>query len=600
MFGSETIKEKIILSLRKAIKEKFGEEVLSELNFELEIPPNLEFGHFSWKCFGLAKLVKKKPEQVAEDLASFIDQLNDQIEKIVNLGGYLNFFLDKKKWFSLTITDILTKADNFGQEKIGKGKTVLIEFSEPNPNKPMHLGHLRNTLLGASIANLFKAIGYKTIRANLINDRGIHITKTMLAYKLWGENKTPESENQKPDYFVGYFYSLFNKKVEENPKLLEQAQEILKKWEGLDQETWRLWQKVNKWAMDGFQETYRKLRIEFDKWYYESETYKLGKEIVKTALNKNFCYQREDGAIEIDLTKEGFDKKVLIRADGTSIYITQDIGLAKLKHQEFKPDLSLYVVGSEQNYHFQILFKILEIFGFSWVKNYFHLSYGLVFLPEGKMKSREGKVVEIDQFIQEIKLIAKAEILKREKDILPKELEERAEKIALASIKFFFLKFNPKEDIYYFPEKEVSFEGATGPYLQYTYARIQGIIKKSLNINLDKEKELEEKKGPKQSCLLITNNIDFSSLKSNEETCLLSLLFAFPETIKKAAFSYNPSLLANYLFDLAQKFNTFYHCCPVLSSQEKIKKARLALIVAVNQVLKNGLKILGIEILDKM
>lgn len=580
MFDIKSLKEQIILNLKKAIGIKFGENILAETDFELESPPDIKFGDFSWGCFKLAKKTGKKPNEIAKILAKST-QANDFVEKIVEEGPYLNFHLYKDKWFRLTLTEILEEGEKFGEDELGKDKTILIEFSEPNPNKPMHLGHLRNTLLGDSLANLFKKLGYLVIRVNLINDRGIHIAKSMLAYKIWGEGKTPESEKKKPDYFVGDFYSLFDIKVKENPTLLDQAQEMLKKWENSDQETWALWQKMNKWAMDGFNQTYQKLGVNFDKWYYESETYKIGREIVKEALDKKLCYQREDGAIEVDLSAYGLDKKVLIRADGTSIYITQDLGLAKLKNKEYKPDSSFYVVGSEQKYHFQVLFKILEIFGFDWVKKCRHLSYGLVFLPEGKMKSREGKVVEADNLIQEVQQIAKGEILKREKDILPNELEERAEKIALASIKFFFLKFTPEEDVHYEPKKEISFEGATGPYLQYTYARIQGIIKKSNKKN-DNDK------------------IDFSTLGKKEEIEILKLLYNFPEIIKKSAISYNPSYLANFLLELAQKFNTFYHQCPVLQAEEKIVQARLSLITSVAQVFKNGLKILGIETLDHM
>ncbi len=575
------VKETIILNLKKVIEEEFGKEIITDLDFKLEIPPEIKMGDLGWACFKLGEKIKKNPEDVAKILSAKV-KINELIEKVVAFGPYLNFFFNKEKFFSLVLNEILEEKENYASSKIGEGKTVIIEFSSPNTNKPQHLGILRNNLLGMSLANLFKNFGYKVIRANLINDRGIHITKSMLAYQKWGEGKTPETEKMKGDYFVGKFYTLFGEKVKENPHLLDEAHEMLRKWEEGNQEVWQLWQKMNSWAIDGFKETYRKLGIEFDKWYYESEIYKLGKEIVLKALENNLCYKREDGAIEIDLTNYNLGKKVLIRADGTSIYITQDIGLAKLKYDEFKPDLSIYVVGSEQENYFKVLFKILEIFGFDWVKNCYHLSYGLVFLPAGRMKSREGKVVEIDDLLSEVKKIAKGEILKREKDILPSELEERAEKIALASLKFFFLKFSPSENINYDPEKEISFEGATGPYLLYTYARIKGIFKKSKILSLK------------------FKTIDYSMLKEQEEIELLRLLFDFPEVLEKSIFFYNPSYLANYLLKLGQTFNTFYHRYPVLKNPKKIKEARLALIEAIGQVLKKGLNLLGIETLERM
>ncbi|MFN3301422.1 MAG: arginine--tRNA ligase [Patescibacteria group bacterium] len=577
------IKETIINNLKETIKKEFGEDKISGLEFDLETPPEAKMGDFGWACFKLANKIKKSPEEIAKILSSNIKS-DEIIEKAVNIGPYLNFFLNKEKWFAITINEILEKKENFGRGNIGQGKKILIEFSSPNTNKPQHLGHLRNNLLGASLANLFESLNYEVIRVNLINDRGIHISKSMLAYQKWGENKTPETEKMKGDHFVGKFYNLFEEKVKEDPHLLEEAQMLLKKWEEGDQETWQLWQKMNGWAMEGFHQTYEKLKIKFDKWYYESETYKIGKKIVLDALAKNLCYQREDGAIEIDLSNYRLGKKVLIRADGTAIYITQDLGLAKLKYDEYKPDLSLYVVGSEQEHHFKVLFKVLEIFGFDWVKNCYHLSYGLVFLPEGRMKSREGKVIEIDKLLPEVKNIAKGEILKRDKEISPQELEERAEKIALASIKFSFLKINPTENILYHPEEEISFEGATGPYLQYTYARILGILKKL----------------PPTDNQLSTTDLDYSVLKEPLEIEILKLLFNFPEVVEKSALSYNPSYLANFLLKLAQTFNTFYHQLPVLTARKKVRQARMALIKSVAQVLKNGLGLLGIDVLEKM
>lgn len=581
MFDWQTFNESIVSQLKKIIEERFGPEFVTDLNFDLEPPPQPEMGDLSWSVFSLAKKLKKEPKEVAEILVLTF-QPNGIIEKMVNVGPYLNFFLHKEKWFSFVLQDILIKKEKFGETDINQNKTVLIEFSSPNTNKPQHLGHGRNNFLGACLANLLKNFGFKTIRANLINDRGIHICKSMLAYQKWGQEETPEEKGFKGDHLVGKFYSLFEEKNKENPNLLTEAQELLKKWEDGDEETIVLWQKINHWAIQGLKETYQKLGIEFDEWTYESEIYKLGKEIVLNFLEKGICSRRPDGAVEIDLSSFNLGKKILIRADGTSVYITQDIGLAKLRADHFKPDLVIYVVGAEQEHYFKVLFKILEIFGYEWAKKCYHLSYGLVFLPTGKMKSRQGNVVEIDNLLIEIKRLAKEEILKRQSDISPMDLEARAEKIALASLKFFFLRHTPQQNIYFEPSKEISFEGATGPYLQYAYARIAGI--------LNKEPIKDRQVG----------KIDFSVLGNKEEVALLKIIFNFQKILEKAVVQYNPALLANYLLDLAQSFHKFYHQHQVLKSKKKIKIARLALIEAVAIILKKGLSLLGIETLERM
>lgn len=575
----EELKQEIILSYKKIILKLYPQEKkISQLDLELKIPPQLKMGYFSISCFTTAKILNEKPEKIAENFVAEFKP-NKIIERVENIGPYLNFFINKKYLLKTVIGEILEKENDFGKLNVGQNKRVLIEFSSPNTNKPLHLGHLRNSFLGTALANLFSYLGYNVIRVNLINDRGIHICKAMLAYKKWGKNEIPK--NKKGDKFVGDYYVLFEKKAKENPKLLDEAQRILKKWEEGDPKTIVLWQKLNKWALDGLKKTYKDFDIKFDKWYFESETYKIGKKIVLKALRKKLCYRRVDKAVEIDLTKYGLDKKVLIRADGTSVYITQDIGLAKLRYDEFKPDLSVYVVASEQDYHFKVLFKILAIFGFSWVKNCFHLSYGMVFLPEGKMKSREGKIIEADEILNEMTNLAKREILARKKDLSPLEVAHRAKIIALGAIKFFFLKFTPKQDVNFKPKESISFEKATGPYLQYTYARIKSILRKAGNFSF--------------------NNLDFSSLGNELEMKLSILLFNFSEALKKALKTYNTAYLTNYLLELSQNFNEFYQKYSVLKAEnEDLKKERLALIKAVAQVIKNGLKILGIEVLEEM
>ena len=597
---SQELRAVIINSIKKAVSKW-----PAELEVNLEIPPNPEMGDLGMACFDLAKKLNQNPVELAKKIAEQI-RTGEIIEKATNIGPYLNIFFNREKWFNLVCTEILEKRQKFGLSKINRNRRILIEYSAPNSNKPQHLGHLRNNLLGMSVANLLSATGAKVIKVNLVNDRGIHICKSMLAYQKWGNGETPESKGMKGDHFVGKYYSLFGEKSKEELNLLKEAQEMLEKWEAGDSAVLALWQKMNQWAIRGLKETYQKLGVEFDHWYFESETYKLGREIVLKALKKKKCYRREDGAIEIDLAhansapppsasairtrpsehpKENLGKKVLIRADGTSVYITQDIGLAKLKNDQYKPDLSIYVVASEQNYHFKVLFKVLEKFGFKWAKKCYHFSYGLVFLPEGKMKSREGKIVEIDDLLAEMEQLAKGEISARQPNISPTELTERAKLIALGALKFFFLKSSPEPTIHFKPKESIAFEGATGPYLQYTYARIKSI----LNKQTDGQQEMKFKKN------------NFSVLNKPEEIELLKLLFEFPEVIKKAASNYNPSILANYLLKLAQVFNEFYHLYPVLKAENlDLQKARLVLIEAVAQIIKNGLNLLGVQTPERM
>ncbi|MBI4653252.1 arginine--tRNA ligase, partial [Candidatus Kuenenbacteria bacterium] len=429
---------------------------------------------------------------------------------------------------------------------------------------------------------------------------GIHICKAMLAYQKWGENKTPESEKIKSDHFIGNFYALFEQaaKKEQGEKKLEkitetnfykEASEMLKKWEQGDEQVIKLWEKINQWVLNGFEKTYQRIGIKFDQWYFESQTYKIGRKIILKALKKGICYQRKDNAIEIDLTKYGLDKKVLLRPNGTSVYITQDIGVAKLKFDQFKFDQSITLTGVEQIYHFQVLFKILELLNFKWAKKCVHLIHEMVNLPEGKMKSREGKVVDSDNLLDEMKKIAQEEIKKRDQTISFEELDQRAEKISLAAIKFHLLKVNPKQTICFDPRKSLSFKGATGPYLQYTYARIQSILRKIQKDNI------------KQYHGLVHGTVNFSCLKEEGEWELGKRIFEFSDVIKKAAQDYNPALLAEYLLRLAASFNKFYHQHSILKSESKeLQNVRLILIQSVAIVLKKGLNLLGIEEIEKM
>lgn len=558
----------------------------SDFVLRLDISPDLKIGDLSIACFDLGKHLKQSPEKIAASLSSYFHdetETHHVMTKVENAGPYVNFFLNKNIWFRAVLEQILKQKQSFGKNLNAQPlKKIVLEYSSPNTNKPQHLGHLRNNFLGWSLAQLIQSAGHKVIKVNIINDRGIHISKSMLAYKLWGNKKTPKSENKKGDNFVGDYYVMFEKKVKKNPELLKQAQELLEKWEAGDKKIRKLWKKMNKWALSGINQTYKKIGVSFDKIYYESKIYKLGKKIILQALKKDLCYIRDDKAVEIDLTNYGLDKKVLIRPDGTSVYITQDIGLVQLRYKQFKPDIYIYVVGSEQDYHFKVLFKILNIFGNEWAKNCYHLSYGLISLPKGRMKSREGEVVDADDVILEMENLAMHEIAKRDQNLAKDEIDKRATAIALSALKFYLLKFTPKQNIKFNPEKTLSFEGDTGPYLQYTYARIQSILKKA-NFNTNSLGE-----------------VDYTVLGNEEEVELLKQLFVYTDILLRCVDEYSPAYLCTYLLQLSQIFNEFYHKHRVLQEKNDVKDARLVLIAAIAQVIKNALGLLGINVLEEM
>ena len=557
---------------------KFKQEIIKQLksltklkDISLEVPPDPKLGDYAFPCFGLAKMQKKNPQDIAGNLCLNL-KTTPLIENIEVQGPYVNFFVNKAEFTKQTLNTILKEKDNYGK---GKDKqTIMIEYCAPNTNKPLHLGHLRNIMLGKTISLLLKYQGNKVIQVNMVNDRGIHICKSMLAYKKWGKNKKP---NKKSDHFVGDFYVLYAKK--DNSKLAEEIQEMLKKWEEGDKETKALWKKMNNWALQGFNETFKRLGIKFDKVYYESDYYDKAKDIVLKAYNKGIFKKDKDGNIIAKLEKYGLPDKIVLRADGTSIYITQDIYLAKMKFDDFKLDKSIYVVGSEQNLHFKQLFKILELLKLTKQDNCYHLSYGMVNLPEGKMKSREGNVIDADNFMDEIIDEAKKELKKRYK-LNKKELEKRAEIIGLGAIRFFILKTDSSKDMLYDPKESVSFEGETGPYIQYTYARLCSI-----------QRKYNQK---------ISTKIDFSLLNQEIEQLIITQLSKFPDIVKEAANSYKPHFVARYLLDLAQLVNEFYHSCPILKADQRIKEARLLLIECVRNVIKLGLQLFDIKVLAIM
>ncbi len=536
---------------------------LKEIN--LETPPSPELGDYSFPCFQLAKKEKKSPAEIAASLAKQIKPVKG-IEKIQPAGPYLNFFLDKSIQAELILSSILKP------KKLKKSsKKIVIESPGPNTNKPLHLGHLRNMVLGISIKNLQEAIGNKAIPVDIINDRGIHIAKSALAYKLYGNNKKPD---KKPDHFVGNFYVLFAKKSAEDPQLENEAHKLVQKYEAKDRTTLALFKKMNTWAIQGFNQTYKRVGMKIQKAYLESQHYEKGKEIILEGLKKGVFHKNEEGNIVANL--ESLGEKVLLRADSTSIYITQDIYVAIKRHKDFHMDKMVYIVGSEQIYHFKILFKILELLNCKFARNYFHLPHGMVYLPEGKMKSREGKVVDADSLLDRMHEMARKELKKRYKRISKKEIERRSEIIAQSAIKFFLLKYDPLKDFIFSPEKSLSFEGDTGPYIQYTHARASSILKKARIF---------------KPAFVFTEEIEHK---------IINHISKFPSIIEEAAEKYKPHLIAHYSLDLAHLFNEFYHKYPVLTAEKTIKESRLTLVKATQQALKTSMELMGIKPLEKM
>ncbi|MBT3865888.1 arginine--tRNA ligase [Candidatus Woesearchaeota archaeon] len=535
----------------------------------LEIPPESKFGDYSFPCFKFAAKLKKKPIDLAKDLSSNLK--GKFIEKVEIKGPYLNIFLKSEIVTKEFLSEIFVKKKEYGMSTKGKDK-IMIEFPAPNTNKPLHLGHLRNMFLGQAVSNIFSFLGHKVVPVNLNNDRGVHICKSMWAYEKFGKGKNPD---KKSDHFVGDFYVMYNKHA--NDKSEREIQEMLKKWEDGDKEVRGLWKKMNKWAFEGFDETYKRLGIKFSKVYNESEFYDEGKSVVLDGLKKKLFYKNEDGAVEVDLEKDGLGKKVLLRPDGTSIYITQDLYLAKKKFDDYKIDRSVHVVGSEQDYHFKVLFKLLKILKVPYAEKCFHLSYGMVSLPEGKMKSREGTVVDADDLLDKVEDLSKKEIEKRHK-ISSKEIKERSEKIGQGALRFFLLKYDPTKDIKYDPKESLSFEGETGPYVQYVHARCCSLLRKS-----------EVK---------VTKGVDFSAINSDEELLLIKQLGKFSHVLDQAAKKYKPSILARYLLDLSSLFNTFYAKHKIIG--DKNEAERMLIVDSVRNVLDVGLSLLSIKAPEEM
>ncbi len=556
-------------------------------------------GDITLVVFPLLRFTKKSIQDSTKEIGEYFIKNNKLILNYNIIKGFLNFEISTTYWINF-----FNKIDKkFGYKIPTKNsETIMVEYSSPNTNKPLHLGHIRNNLLGFSVAEIISANGKKVIKTNLVNDRGIHICKSMLAWQKWGNNETPETTGKKGDKLVGDYYVLFDKKYKEqinelikngqteeqakkNAPLLLEAQEMLRKWENEDKQTVELWKKMNAWVYKGFDETYKKLGVNFDKIYYESQTYKLGKQIVLNGLKNNILIKKDDGSIWADLTNDGLDQKILLRSDGTSVYMTQDIGTAHQRFNEFDLSSHIYVVGNEQDYHFQVLKIILKKLGFNWADNIYHLSYGMVELPEGKMKSREGTVVDADDLIEEMIYTAKtkSQELGKLNDFTDNEKNNIYRQLAMGALKYFILKVDPKRNMMFNPKESIDFNGNTGPFIQYSYVRINSILRKATE-----------------------NKIKISEIKNNIIICekakkLIKTIYRFPEIIDEAAKNYSPALIANYSYNLAKEFNQFYQEYQILKEENKeLMNFRLALSKKTAEIIKSSLSLLGIETPERM
>jgi arginyl-tRNA synthetase len=612
--------KKIIADALNTLIQGVGSNPVTPDQVIAEIPPSPEMGDIGFPMFGFAKTLRKGPPQIAamvcEHLASLKEELTTEDTelhggKFEAVGPYVNVRLDRGAVAKAVLGDVLAENSLFGRPGTLAGKKIMVEFSSPNTNKPLHLGHLRNDVLGESISRILAACGADLRKVCIINDRGIHICKSMLAYMEEGRGKTPESENAKSDHFVGDWYVCFSKNLKKETEDLmrekglkkeeaeaqapsmARAQELLRKWESGDPDLTALWKKMNSWAIEGMKETYKRTGVSFDKYYFESDTWQLGKEEVLKGLERGLFYRESDGAVAVDLSAENLDKKILLRSDGTSIYITQDFGTAINRHKDWPFDRLIYVVGSEQQYHFRVLFTLLEKMGYSWAKNLYHLSYGMVKLPEGKMKSREGTVVDADDLIDSLRGMALAEIREKEREEKVGDPSEVAEKIALGALHYYLLQSSPSKDMMFDPKESLSFNGNTGPYLQYMGARIS-------SLQMRKGSGNSEQLAVSSEQLAMSNEV-FCLLVSDPEWELVKALAAYPQAVSDAAADLDPSRLAAYLYELSKCFSRFYHDCPILNAENPdLSSARLGLSRAVLRVLKDALNLICVPFLEAM
>jgi len=595
------IEKKLKSAASSAINSIYNYDVKNE-DIQIQSTSNEYDGYFTILLFSFSKKFNEDPVIIGKKIGNYFIEHEDFIEDFNVEKGFLNIDINKLSWLKLFYN--ISSDDNWGFKK-DLGKELMVEFSSPNTNKPLHLGHLRNIFLGDSISRILKAVGYKVHKVQIINDRGIHICKSMIAWIKFGKGDSPEKSGMKGDHFVGKYYVLFQKELnrqiqkqikkgkteeeaEKNAEIFLEAKDLLIKWENRDPEVRKLWKLMNNWVYDGFDKTYKTLGVNFDKIYYESETYLYGKKEVEKGLNKNIFFQKEDNSIWVDLNKYGLDNKLLVRSDGTSVYITQDIGTAILRFRDFpKIEKQIYTVGNEQEYHFKVLFKILEIQGFDWAKECFHLSYGMIDLPSGKMKSREGTVVDADKLLIEMVHISekRTKELGKINDFNKDEQKLLFEKIALSAVKYFLLKIDPKKSMLFDPDESIDFQGNTGPFIQYTYARIISILERSKNIGIKDDFDI---------------NLNVKDINEFEKK-IIYLLSVFPDKISIAASEYSPSIIANYIYDLSKAYNRFYQEISIFKEEDSETIIfRISLSRTVSKVILNGMKLLGINMTNKM
>ena len=595
--------QKVITSaVLKAVKELYGAD-MPEKMVQLQNTKEGFEGNLTIVVFPFLKTSRKKPEDTAQEIGQWLKENCEAISDFNVVKGFLNLVIAPAAWISL-LNDI-NADDHFGEKKAtDESPLVMIEYSSPNTNKPLHLGHVRNNLLGWSLAQIQAANGNRVVKTNIVNDRGIHICKSMLAWLKWGNGETPETAGKKGDHLIGDYYVAFDKhyreeikelvaqgmdeeKAKQEAPLIKEAHEMLVKWEQNDPEVRALWEKMNSWVYAGFDETYKALGVSFDKIYYESQTYLKGKAKVEEGLEKGLFERHEDNSVWADLTDEGLDKKLLLRSDGTSVYMTQDIGTAEMRFQDYPIDKMIYVVGNEQNYHFQVLSILLDRLGFKWGKELVHFSYGMVELPNGKMKSREGTVVDADDLIQAMIEGARkvSEEAGKSKDLSEEERNEIARICGMGALKYFILKVDARKNMLFNPEESIDFNGNTGPFIQYTYARIRSILRKAEEQGINIPASLETKESP----------------INQKEIDLIQKMQAYGATVEQAGKDYSPSGIANYCYELTKEFNSWYHDYSVLNAEdEPTKVTRLILAKNVAKIIRNGMALLGIEVPERM
>ena len=603
------IEDKLVASVISGLKALYGQEVPEKMVQMQKTKKEFE-GHLTLVVFPFLKMSRKGPEQTAQEIGEYLKANEPAVAAFNVIKGFLNLTIASATWIELL--NEIQADEQYGLVKATEtSPLVMIEYSSPNTNKPLHLGHVRNNLLGNALANIVAANGNKVVKTNIVNDRGIHICKSMLAWKKYGNGETPETSGKKGDHLVGDYYVSFDKhykaevkelmteftaqgmsedeakaKAEAASPLMQEAREMLVKWEAGDPEIRGLWEMMNNWVYAGFDETYRKMGVSFDKIYYESNTYLEGKEKVMEGLEKGFFFKKEDGSVWADLTAEGLDHKLLLRGDGTSVYMTQDIGTAKLRFADYPIDKMIYVVGNEQNYHFQVLSILLDKLGFEWGKSLVHFSYGMVELPEGKMKSREGTVVDADDLMEEMIATAKetSQELGKLDGLTQEEADDIARIVGLGALKYFILKVDARKNMTFNPKESIDFNGNTGPFIQYTYARIQSVLRKAA-----------------ESGIVVPGQIPAGIELSEKEEGLIQMVADFAAVVKQAGEDYSPSIIANYTYDLVKEYNQFYHDFSILREEnEAVKVFRIALSANVAKVVRLGMSLLGIEVPSRM